>query len=147
MPREPIPSWFFVLVVVRLGRRYLLVKEPNKHGGGWYLPAGRVEPGETLRQAAIRETAEEGGIAIHLEGVLQLEYTPRPEGTVRERVIFVARPAGDEPPKQTADEESLGAAWFTLDEARRLELRGAEVLGYLEQVEAGGPILPIAHML
>jgi hypothetical protein len=38
MPRDPIPTWFFVLVVVRLDNRFLLVHEAT-HGQLWYLPA------------------------------------------------------------------------------------------------------------
>ena len=34
MPRNPIPTWFFALVVVRKGERFLLVHEA-KHGQGW----------------------------------------------------------------------------------------------------------------
>jgi len=41
MPREPIQTWYFALVVVRLQHRFLLVHE-RKHGQKWYLPAGRV---------------------------------------------------------------------------------------------------------
>lgn len=41
--------------------RSLLVHEA-RHGGGWYLPAGRVEMGETLVDAAVRETLEESGV-------------------------------------------------------------------------------------
>jgi len=39
MSRDPIPTWCFALVVVRLGERWLLVHE-RKHGQGWYLPNG-----------------------------------------------------------------------------------------------------------
>ncbi|MCA9712212.1 MAG: NUDIX domain-containing protein, partial [Myxococcales bacterium] len=71
MARVPLPTWTFALVVVRLGPRFLLVHE-RKHGGGWYLPAGRVEPGETIAAAAIRETREEAGIPIVLDGILRV---------------------------------------------------------------------------
>ena len=55
MAREPIPTWYFVLVAVRRDDRFLLVHE-RQHGQMWYLPAGRVEEGEELLQAAHRET-------------------------------------------------------------------------------------------
>jgi phosphatase NudJ len=42
MSREPIPTWYFALVVVVSGDRFLRVHE-RKHGQLWYLPAGRVE--------------------------------------------------------------------------------------------------------
>lgn len=71
MARTAIPTWFFVLVVVRRGDRFLVVHE-RKHGQLWYLPAGRVEPGESFAAAAARETREEAGIPIHLEGVARM---------------------------------------------------------------------------
>ena len=67
--RDPIPTWYFVLVVVRRGDQYLVVHE-SKHGQRWYVPAGRVERGETLDAAALRETLEEAGIPIALDGIV-----------------------------------------------------------------------------
>src|SRR5580704_3352673 len=136
MARDPIPTWFFVVVVVRLGRRFLLVEE-REHGGGWYLPAGRVEPGESLAVAAQRETLEEAGIRIRITGVLRFEHSVFPDGNARVRVIFVGHPADDTPPKAQPDEHTLRAAFFTLDEIRALELRGTEVHDLLAAVEGG----------
>jgi phosphatase NudJ len=47
MARDPIPTWFFALTVVRRGQHFLLVHE-TKHEQLWYSPAGRAEPGEHL---------------------------------------------------------------------------------------------------
>jgi phosphatase NudJ len=142
MAREPSPTWFFALVVVRRGHRFLLVHE-RKHGGGWFLPAGRVEPGETLAQAAVRETLEEAGVPIVLEGVLRVEHEPSPH-SARVRVFFVARPADDTPPKQHADEHSQGAAWVSLDELAAHPLRGDEVREVLEAVSRGAVVAPLS---
>ncbi len=60
--RKSIPTWFFVLAAVRRANRFLLVHE-RKHGQLWYLPAGRVEPGENFVAAVQRETLEEAGIS------------------------------------------------------------------------------------
>jgi 8-oxo-dGTP pyrophosphatase MutT (NUDIX family) len=54
------------------------------------LPGGRVDPGENLTRAAIRETREEAGVDVELCGVLSLQYTPR-RSHVRLRVIFLGR--------------------------------------------------------
>lgn len=141
MAAEPIPTHAFALVVVRRGDRFLLVHE-RKHGGGWYLPAGRVEAGETLAEAAHRETLEESGVAIELEGLVRLEHRPY-EGGARLRAFFVARPRPGAEPRTSPNEHSLGARFVTLTEARALPLRDPEALRLCELVSAGAPILPI----
>jgi 8-oxo-dGTP pyrophosphatase MutT (NUDIX family) len=142
MPRPPIPSHFFVLVVVRRGDRFLLVQEA-KHGNTWYVPAGRVEPGESFAAAALRETLEETGVPVTLEGVLRVEHTPFADFT-RLRVIYLARPASDAAPKTTPDEHSLRSAWYPLDEIAGLALRGDEVLELCRAVAAGCPVYPVS---
>jgi phosphatase NudJ len=140
--REAIPTWFFAMVVVRKGDRFLVVHE-RKHGQGWYLPAGRVEPGESITDAAVRETLEETGIPVRLEGVIRVEHSPSPSGA-RCRVFFTAAPADDRPPRTTPNEESLGAAWVTLDELTSYPLRGDEVLALFRHIAAGGPVYPLS---
>ena len=142
MAREPIPTWCFAVVVVRRGDRFLLIHE-RKQGQPWYLPAGRVEPGESFEQAACRETLEESGIPVRLLGIIRVEYSPGPTGA-RMRVAYLAEPLDDTPPKSVADDESLGAAWVTLDDLTRYPLRGGQVPALLEYVAAGGAIYPLS---
>lgn len=145
MAREPVPTWYFVLVVVRQQQRFLLVQE-RKHGQLWYLPAGRVEPGETVLAAARRETLEEAGIPVVIDGILRVEHTPFPDGTARLRVIVTAHPADDTLPKSQPDSESLRAAWLSLADFTALTLRGEEVRDICEYVARGGPVYPL-HLL
>ena len=142
MSREAIPSWFFVLVVVRLGRRFLVVRE-QKHGQLWYLPAGRVEPGETLVDAAVRETLEETGVPIQPDGLLRVEHSPAPN-SARVRVILTARPIDDTLPRSVPNEHSLEARWVTLDELAGLPQRGGDVREAFEYVARGGPVYPLS---
>jgi len=142
MPRDPIPTWCFAVVVVRKGDRFLLVHE-RKHGQLWYLPAGRVEPGERFEDAAVRETREEAGIDVRLTGIVRIQHTPRGDGA-RQRVIFLAEPVGDQEPKSRADEESLEARWVPLQELQQYPLRGDDVLLILRHVEAGGLVVPMS---
>ncbi len=144
MAREPIPCWCYALVIVRMGRRFLLVHEA-KHGQHWYLPAGRVEPGETFMQAAHREVIEEAGLDVVLEGIVRVQHTPTPHG-VRMRVIFVARPLDDTPTKSVPDEESLEARWVTLEELSGFSLRGDEVETLFRYVADGGLIAPMSML-
>lgn len=141
MSREAIPTFFFVLVVVRLGHRFLLVHE-KKHDETWYLPAGRVEVGESLVQAAKRETLEETGVPIVLEGILRFEHTTYMDA-VRIRVVFVARPKDDTPPISEPNEHALEAQWVSLDELSSFNLRGYDVEQIFEYVSEGAAIYPL----
>jgi diadenosine hexaphosphate hydrolase (ATP-forming) len=46
--------------------RIALVRERDRPG--WALPKGRVEPGETLEEAAVREVLEETGLRARITG-------------------------------------------------------------------------------
>lgn len=138
MAREPMPAWFYALVLVRRGDLFLLVEEAD-HGGGWYLPAGRVEPGETLHEAALREVREEAGIDVVLDGVYRVEHTVLESGGARVRVLFSAVPADDRAPKSEPDEHTLRAGWFRAAEAAALPLRAEEVTGLLALAAAQAP--------
>lgn len=144
MARKPIPTWSFAIVVVRLGRRILVVQE-RKHDETWYLPAGRVEAGETFAEAAHRETMEEAGLEIVLEGVLSVDYRPVGDGSVsRARVVYVARPKNDDEPRTEPNKDTLGAKWASIEELQELPLRSAEVIKLARYVNEGGVIYPLA---
>lgn len=49
----------------------LLVRQEGE--SGWSEPAGKVEPGETLAEAACREVREETGVECTIEGVLLVQ--------------------------------------------------------------------------
>jgi 8-oxo-dGTP pyrophosphatase MutT (NUDIX family) len=42
----------------------------RRHGGQWALPGGRLEPGETLEMAALRELEEEVGLTLPPAAIL-----------------------------------------------------------------------------
>ncbi len=114
MPHEPIQTWFIVLVAVRLGDRWLLVQEA-RNGYPWHLPAGRVDPGESLQDAARRETLEETGINVQLDGIVRIEHSPKADGTARVRIVFLAHPAGSSVPKHKPDQNRwvpAGSRWI-----------------------------------
>ena len=53
--------------------KYLLVQEAQeKCYGKWNLPAGHLDPNETIIEAAKREIKEESGLDVELTGVCQI---------------------------------------------------------------------------
>ena len=69
MPREISSGG--VLVRRMRGRWWLAAIRPaGKPPGVWALPKGRVDPGEEAAATAVREVAEETGLAGDLEGKL-----------------------------------------------------------------------------
>lgn len=138
MSREPIPLHAFALVLVRHRERFLLVEERD---GEWYFPAGRVDPGETISEAALRETREEAGIDVRLTGIYRIEQRPTasPQFGMRIRAFFAAVPVdANAAPKSTSDHHSRRAAWLTLDDIRDgRRLRGDEVLDVITAIAWG----------
>ncbi|MBI3832089.1 MAG: NUDIX domain-containing protein [Planctomycetes bacterium] len=141
MPKRAIPTILAALVVVCKGDRYLLVRE-RKRGQGWFLPGGRAEPGESLAEAALRETLEETGVPVELNGILRIEHLPR-GSHARLRFVFLARPISDAPPKHFPDRESLSAGWFMSGELEDLNLHGEEPVIYIRHLEAGAAVYPL----
>lgn len=142
------PTVLVVLAVVVHEGRYLVVEERD---GTWFLPAGRVEAGEDLVAAALRETEEEAGVAIALRGLLGFDHSAGGGASssplVRLRFGFLAYPTTRAPPKSQPDRHTLGARWATKDEIARLPLRHPEILRWIERAErvlGGEPLLPLA---
>lgn len=66
------------LLFVRRGHELLLIRKKRGLGAGKInAPGGRVEPGETTEQAAVREVQEEVGVTptdVHLRGELRFSF-------------------------------------------------------------------------
>ncbi len=142
MARTPIATWCFALVVVRQGDRFLVIRE-RKHGQLWYLPAGRVEPGEDFFTGARREAEEEAGFPVRLTGILRVEHTLRPGGEARLRVVFVGEPAAGLIDAPTGGPDAMAAAWVTPAEAEQLPLRGEGLPALFRYVLNGGLLYPL----
>jgi len=140
---------FALVVCQRSDGKFLLVQE-FCHSGFW-LPGGRVDPGEDLVIAAVRETKEEAGIDVELTGILRWEWSPHnhpKKPYVRMRVIFYGKPRDEKQlPKSVPDYESMGAVWAHAQEVAPgsgLPLRGREPQEWFAYVAAGGQIYPLS---
>jgi len=108
-----------VATVVEKNGKFLFVEE---HTEGvthtvFNQPAGHVEAGEAIVEAAIRETMEETGYQVNVTDLIgSYTYTPPmfPDRTYF-RFCFLAKSV-DYDPHATLDTDIVGAVWMTLDE-------------------------------
>ncbi|MGW5521123.1 carboxyl transferase domain-containing protein [Gordonia sp. NPDC003950] len=100
--------------------RFLLVQRAHEPQAGlWTVPGGKVEPGESLQQAVIREIAEETGIVIEVLDEAWVVDIPDGMGAVFEVHDFVATPLTTD---VTAADDAADAGWFTTEQMRELPL-------------------------
>ena len=91
----------------------LLLKRAVEPGfGGWDLPAGYLDPGESFEMAARRETLEESGIEVTLIGLNGL-YHSAPANAVT--AVFRGRAIRADAPVRL-DAESSDHAWVPRSE-------------------------------
>ena len=102
------------------GDRLLLVRRGRRPAAGrWSLPGGRVEAGETLAEAVVRELTEETG----LEGVCdELVGWVERIGTDHHYVILDFRVTIVSSIRPTAGDDADQAAWFPLNDVPDLLL-------------------------
>lgn len=76
-PDAPAPTYVApsAFVAVRDPDGALLLVR-RRDTGDWELPGGRVEPGESATDAAVRETAEESGVTVEITGVVGIYTDP-----------------------------------------------------------------------
>ena len=108
-------------VIIRDGDRILLVKrarEPFK--GYWSLPGGRVEAGETAKEAAAREAKEETGLMVSgLKHYREFRPGVAPGTSQSYRIdCFMARNwSGD----VMASDDAAAARWVLLSELETMQ--------------------------
>jgi ADP-ribose pyrophosphatase YjhB (NUDIX family) len=81
---------------------------------GLHLPGGAVDPGETCREAAVREAAEEGGLTLAAPPALFHVYMNPVGGRHDHVVLFVARDARQDRPR-SASLEILAAGFHPVE--------------------------------
>lgn len=120
--------------------KYLLVQEKQpKVYGLWNLPAGYVDKGESIEDAAIREVKEETGYGVELDYKIDIyhEEVARPV-----KHAFKAHIVSGEPTLQ--QDEILNVSWFTYDELISMKegekLRAPWVVDAINKVQLAGRV-------
>ncbi len=109
-----------VAAVVERDGRLLMVEEHTAEGLRLNQPAGHLDPGESLQDAAVRETLEETGWRVEpvaLLGLYMARYANAKEGVdvTYLRHAFVCR-ALTHDAARPLDEGIVRAVWMTPDE-------------------------------
>ena len=120
-------------VVIKQDGKYLLVQEKQpKAYGLWNFPAGKVDLGESLEEAAIREAKEESGYNVELIKEIDI-FQAKSTDVVKHN--FEAKIIGGELvfPK----DEILDARWFTFEEIKEMnsQLRNEGIIGAISILE------------
>jgi len=104
-------------VVCEKDGKLLMVEERDKFNGAKVInqPAGHIEPGETFKQAALREALEETGYQLKLESLLGLSCYPAPNGVTYYRVSFLAS-CPEQSPVTDIDDDIDAVHWMTAEE-------------------------------
>ncbi len=97
-------------VVVRDGQ-LLLVEEAIDGRAVLNQPAGHLEPGESLAEAALRETLEETGWTVRLTAFIGTYQWTAPDGTPFLRFAYAAEPVAHDP-TLPLDTGILRALWL-----------------------------------
>lgn len=90
--QNPFPT---VDVIIELNERGIILVRRKNPPCGWAIPGGFVDYGESLEDAAIRESKEETGLDVILRK--QLHTYSRPDRDPRHHTIttvFIARASG-----------------------------------------------------
>ena len=106
---NPLPT---VDIIIEMENRGIILIKRKNVPRGWAIPGGFVDYGESLEEAAVRETREETELEVEL--VRQLHTYSHPARDPRHHTIstvFLARATGT--PKAADDAEEIGI--FTKD--------------------------------
>ncbi len=97
------------------GEGRVLLREPAGHFDGyrWTFAKGKVDPGETVEHAALREVREETGYPAEIVASIPGTF----EGGTSLNTYFLMRPVG---PQTTFSWETQSTRWVTWEEAKAL---------------------------
>lgn len=121
------------VVVVNDAGEILMIRRTDNDN--WAIPGGAIDLGESVAQAAVRETREESGIECEITGLVGIYSDPKhvllytSNGEVRQEfsIVLTARPLSGQP---TPSSESSEVRWvpasevleYTMDRSMRIRI-------------------------
>lgn len=122
-PNSRVPS--VNVVVTNAEGDVLLIRRSDNDN--WAIPGGAIDLGESVTQAAVRETREETGIECEITGLVGIYTDPKhvilytSDGEVRQEfsIVLTGRATGG---ALTRSSESSEVRWVRRDDLQRFEM-------------------------
>lgn len=133
MMRDWLPRVTVATVVEKDGK-FLMVEEDIYGERILNQPAGHLEPGETLVDAAVRETKEETGWLVRIDHLIEFSQWTSPNSHNHYLRSCFAGTVVHFDPDQTLDEGIICAQWMSRDEVAQNadRLRSPLVLHHID---------------
>jgi ADP-ribose pyrophosphatase YjhB (NUDIX family) len=101
------------------GRLLLIQRGHEPEEGRWSLPGGRVKPGESDRDALVREVREETGLHVEPGSLIGAVERPAPGGAVFDIYDYAASIGGGQ---LAAGDDAADARWIDPGDIGELSL-------------------------
>jgi ADP-ribose pyrophosphatase YjhB (NUDIX family) len=132
-----------VVVVNDAGDVLMIQRSDN---GNWAVPGGAIDLGESMTQAAVRETREETGIECRVTGIVGIYtdpkhvvlYTSNGEARQEFSILLTAVPVGGE---LATSDESTEVRWVPRDELAGFQLDRSMRMRIEHYLAGGSPYL------
>ncbi len=126
-----LSPWPVVAVgaIVWKEERFLLIRRGRPpRQGGWSIPGGRQEAGETVEAAVHREIREEAGIEIDITGIAAVVDLIDREGTeLLHHYTVIDMLAEWRSGEAVAGDDAMDTAWVALDEIAAYDLPDLQI--------------------
>jgi ADP-ribose pyrophosphatase YjhB (NUDIX family) len=105
------------VLVARRGEVLLVRRAMEPERGQWSIPAAYLDRGEDPKETAVRETLEETGLEVVIEGLVDVYYNPPQQGGASVFILYRGRLAGG---KAQAGDDADAVGFFGPDELPEL---------------------------
>ena len=116
MSPSPIPA--VIAVVIRDGQTLLVRRANPPDAGLWGFPGGKIEFGEAVKDAAVRELLEETGVQAKAQDILTTldVLVSDSSGAMQQHYILIAVRCLWIAGEPVAADDALEARWFPIAE-------------------------------